>query len=834
MQYGLNGSDTKKDEFFDWISQQKPSAQLTDAPSILTDMEKFCASRRLICKSIFDISDKDEVEGLRIRLNGDRLFHFLNREKAEMMLLLLEYYLQYLEQSETATSESESAVAKSQQPEAAAASTHKAAEEKHRDALVISACFPAANAAKDDGIAEFLSDFSQPGGKNPPGDTLITYFQLNSIPYVDERPHGGRLWMIGGKTLETDANVLRARGFHFCFAPNGSKSTHRQSAWYLTDRHQISTFASQDSLEPSIPCQMSHKLEELLAGDDMQLLRNELLKQGILTLEQFKQINPWGFMNRYVLYSVSQRQEIYKRILQRLRTDKIIDSEQRFLLKTRTASYSGTIPAEAFVCFCEHIAQKYPLNFRSLLDIKYDGQDAIVLSRIDQYGDSIKLMNPEAYVNRQLTSQTALIYGQWICKMCGESEWPVEMDEPTQKDELVAEGLPRNQTKSTEKPPVVSALPVLEPKVLVSDEVLIQKIEKCIRSADLDGMTIEALRKALNATAASIKNAVANTKHIIMLNGKLFHDEAFVDWEDGADQLEEILDKLLARNDGYLSAAQLYEYVHADMQMFLNDNDIDDLYMVYDMARYWFEKLDRHHKRLVFQGNHISRETAVVKSNLDVIRNYARKQGGVFREEDLIQYLQSLGIKTGNLRGQMRVYEKPIFMFYDTETYITVESMCIDDSWFHQVRKALACLFVDMGDHVVLRDIQPWWYTQLPMLPNGKKWTALLLQNVLKHYSEALDGAQTIFALSTQTANTLHAMLVSSESEIQNFADAVIAFLIDDEISQRRFESEELRQILVRRGMIAGSELYSIMPKALARDERFSWDAGQQYVTVKV
>ena len=812
MQYRLNSGSTEQDRFLDWLSHQTISTQLAGASSVLTSLEKYCSDKRLICKPICDIRDKDEVNQLRVRLEGDRLFRFFNRAKTKKMLLLLRCYVQYLEQFESV-----------------AEAVCKKTEEFSSETVIVSESVPVAAETGVDGADESLSTSSQHDEFALSGDTLTAYFQLNSIPYVDQRSCGGRLWMIGGKTLESDANVLREHGFCFCFAPNGSSSTDGQSAWYLSDQHQISMVLPQDDPEPSMSSKLSQELENLLAEDDMQLLREALLKQNILTLEQFKQVNPWEFMNRHVLYSISQRQEIYKRILQRLRTGEAAGSERQFILKTKTTSYPGAVPAEAFACFCEHIAQKYPLKFRSLLDMKYNGQGSVVLSRMDKYGDSIRLMNPEAYVDRHMTAQVALIYGQWICKVCGESERPVKIEELEKKektDELLKKEPLENRPNITEKPSDISEKSVADS--------LVQRAEKCVFAADLDGMTVEELRKVLNASATSVKSAVSDSRHIVSLNGKLFHDEVFVDWEDGAEQLENILDKLLARNDGYVSAAQFYEYVHANMQMFLNDNDMDNLYMVYDLARHLFEKLDRHHKQLVFQGNHISRKTAAVRSNLDVMRNYAREQGGVFREEDLVQYLQRVGIKTGNLRGQMRIYEKPVFLFYDAETYILAESMNIDDSWLQRTREALARLFADMGDHVVLRDIQLWWYTQLPTLPGGKEWTALLLQSVLMHYSEKLDGARTICGLSTQTANTLHAMLVSGESEIQSFQDAVIAFLVDDEINQRRFEGEELRQLLVKRGMIAGSELYSILPKALAKDSRFSWDASQQYVTVKV
>ena len=82
--------------------------------------------------------------------------------------------------------------------------------------------------------------------------------------------------------------------------------------------------------------------------------------------------------------------------------------------------------------------------------------------------------------------------------------------------------------------------------------------------------------------------------------------------------------------------------------------------------------------------------------------------------------------------------------------------------------------------------------------------------------------------------DTLHAMLVKADSQIQNFGDAVIAYLVESETDQRSFAAEELRQLLVKSGMIQGNELIWNMPKALEKDERFAWDAKGENVTVRV
>ncbi len=150
------------------------------------------------------------------------------------------------------------------------------------------------------------------------------------------------------------------------------------------------------------------------------------------------------------------------------------------------------------------------------------------------------------------------------------------------------------------------------------------------------------------------------------------------------------------------------------------------------------------------------------------------------------------------------------------------------------VQKALDKLFDDMGDHIVLRDIQPLWFTLLPPLPGGNPWTLLLVQSVLFHYSKKLGGVHTIAALNMQTGDTLQAMLVRGDSEIQTFPDAVVAYLIDDGIEQREFGAEELRQLLVQRGMIAGNEVVWNMHKALGNDSRFLWSSDNQQVIVRI
>lgn len=367
-------------------------------------------------------------------------------------------------------------------------------------------------------------------------------------------------------------------------------------------------------------------------------------------------------------------------------------------------------------------------------------------------------------------------------------------------------------------------------------EKLLQNVEQTVLNADLDGITQAELYREIHSPDVAIREAVSSSRKIALLAGKLYHEESFVDWDAGAGQLEKILEKLMERNDGYVSDTQLYEYARTEMQMFLNDNGIDSSEKVYDLARHLFDKVGYDGKRYSFSNKtHISRVgNEQIGSVLDVMRRYAQEQGGVFEEDDLVRYLQSIGLKTGNLHGQMKLNDEPIFLYYRPNVLVTGESLHLNDVWFEKTNQALDKLFADLGDHVILRDIQSWWYSQLPELPGDRPWTPLLLQSILDFYSKKLGGAKTICGMASQSKDTLHAMLVSGSSEIQTFPDAVAAWYIDDGITQTRFQAEDLREMLVNRGLLAGSELFGRLHKALVSDPRFAWSADNATVTINL
>lgn len=367
----------------------------------------------------------------------------------------------------------------------------------------------------------------------------------------------------------------------------------------------------------------------------------------------------------------------------------------------------------------------------------------------------------------------------------------------------------------------------------------IARLESYVLQSDLNGCTVDESAAALELPVLTVKKAAVSSMNIILICDRLIHKDAFVDWEVGADCLQAVLEKLMKKNNGYVSAARLYDYARLDMAMFMNDNNMDDQRKIFDMAEHLFSKEKYHDVHYSFQGKaHITLVQETVTSKLDIIMKYARDEGGFFNEENLEAYLHKLGINNSHARQYMKIYTASDFLFYEPGYIITAESINITSEWLAQVKKAVNVLFSDVGDHIVIRDIQPIWFNLLPDLPGGKSWTPLLLQSILRFYYNEV-GAKTIYALDTQSIETLHAMLVTLDSEIQTFSDAVLSVFVENQISHLtdnvlQYSSEELRQFLVEYGLIAGRELINKMPEALPNDGHFIWDLDRKNVTIKL
>lgn len=576
-------------------------------------------------------------------------------------------------------------------------------------------------------------------------------------------------------------------------------------------------------------------IASFLADDEFAPLREALASQKINTVAELKALKLWPFMNRYNIYSIGMRQTVFSKVNAMLYPVTELDETQAYILRIGDKRYKGRTPAESFQEYCEDMLCQYPLQMRLLIGMRTPS-GKVPISKSDQGRQSLSLSNLQAYIDTELSVNEVLLFSEWVCSRCGEKSAGITISEPQHVSNSHSSTASPEADLRSERQVVSISKPMqeMQQSQLQRIRAYAKKLEELALAADMQGISYDDARDAMHVTMVATKQAAADAEHIVDIKGRLFHEDAFIDWEDGADQLEGLIDKLMQKNGGYISAAQLYEYAKVEMNMFLTDNDLNDERSVYDIATHLFEKKGYHDKHYSFYGKmHISRKDHLVTSNLDIFKNFAAEQGGIFSFDSLVEYLHSIGIASGNLRMQMRIPDEPIFFYYENGILIYADNMHIDDAWISAVKKELAILLTDVGGHIILRAVPDIWLEQLPSLPAGKHWTPLLLQSVLRCYSNDL-GAKTIQALSGQSLDTLHTMLVANDSPIQTFGDVVVSYLVENDIAKRSFEAETLRLLLVDAGIIQGNELIWNMPKALSNDERFAWNASGDHVIVEV
>lgn len=321
-----------------------------------------------------------------------------------------------------------------------------------------------------------------------------------------------------------------------------------------------------------------------------------------------------------------------------------------------------------------------------------------------------------------------------------------------------------------------------------------------------------------------------NPQFVEILDKQYIHRDNIIDLDVAVDDMETILTAHFNQFLGYSNNQLLYKALRINNMLFLNDNDLDDMEKVYFLARHVFDREQKLGTPCVFYGNkHIWQKAPdFPKSTFGLLINYARSKDSLITREECETYLEKICITVTSIRQILKIGSADTFLQYDTDQYLLKESLKIDGEWLQQLNECLAALFAET-DFAIIRDINKEWYQKLPQLPYGLQWTPLFLQEVL--YCEKVIKYRTITAIKGQRYDTLHAAIVPENSDIETFGDVVYNLLFTEKMVGKRYEGEELRQILKKYGLIEKNELYASMPHALA-DYRFAWDSDKKTVFI--
>lgn len=259
---------------------------------------------------------------------------------------------------------------------------------------------------------------------------LISAVKANNIRYADHRYVDGALWLIGGHELDSFIALAKEKGYTFIFEPDGSRNSNWMPCWWYKPEKQTSI----PSKEPTV------YFDGILNDEKYDPLRNALVKEGYTKLEELWKINLWTFMNSHRLYTIQTRLAISNELHDKLHLQGAVpDAVANCTIKAFDTEFKGATPSEAFAAVMAFLATKYPLKFQLICGIGNPHTMKVVLHRYDVKGNKIKLQNPEAYIDRDLTKEQVKEYVNWAITKCTGTIKPftVIYTEPVQENMIL-------------------------------------------------------------------------------------------------------------------------------------------------------------------------------------------------------------------------------------------------------------------------------------------------------------------------------------------------------------------------------------------------------------
>lgn len=306
-------------------------------------------------------------------------------------------------------------------------------------------------------------------------------------------------------------------------------------------------------------------------------------------------------------------------------------------------------------------------------------------------------------------------------------------------------------------------------------------------------------------------------------NGLSSSLDDIIDLEEGLKGIRQILEMHFQTLYGYSNIGILWKAAQDTLSMFLNDNAINNA------DDFWRFLQRAFSNEYTLSNPHVWQNAPdYPQSYIGVIINLARQFGGTVTREQIDDYFARI---KQNSPINSTITRQGKLLFYNSRKFILAESVNLTSETCNSIKSSLDKLFArENVPYVVLRDITQEWFASLPAIKGGHQWTALLLQEVLRFYTN-IDYRIIFSGLEGQSLDTLGVAVVPSKSDIVTFADIAHRYCFEKGLLAHRMQAEDLRLLLRDAGMVDGNELIYNLHKAL-KDHRFAFTDDNRMVKI--
>ena len=352
-----------------------------------------------------------------------------------------------------------------------------------------------------------------------------------------------------------------------------------------------------------------------------------------------------------------------------------------------------------------------------------------------------------------------------------------------------------------------------------------------------DGVSFNDIRAKYPGIKPGALKAMLNTDTAVLMNGKYYHKGNIEDFEETADIILTTIQGQFLRNDGYTSAKMLYDELHVRLEDFFFDNGgFDSQVELYDLAKHLFEKVKyKGHAYIFAENKHIwETEPTYIKTYLGILAHYAKLQNNIITRDEMMEKLTDMGSTSERatfsylmLNENQNPAEK-LFLMFDEYKYVLTEACRIDEVFMSNLQRSLEELF-DGDDYLSFDEIDDFFYTTLPELPNGVIWSPHMIKSILAFFDV---GFFTVAVGGDNDIKIPDAAIVRKNSNYKTFSDVLWSEINKDYELPREFSAEDFREILIRKGFIHEREKQYNVHTTVEGDLRYFWTDNNGKVTV--
>ena len=103
----VNSNASYERNFSEWLAKQVSPAQLSAIYLAFTEINKFCLSRKILKKPLFETDNLAILLNVRETVEHSKIFAFTYKKQKSTMIMAIQYYYRFIKETQKADSSAE-------------------------------------------------------------------------------------------------------------------------------------------------------------------------------------------------------------------------------------------------------------------------------------------------------------------------------------------------------------------------------------------------------------------------------------------------------------------------------------------------------------------------------------------------------------------------------------------------------------------------------------------------------------------------------------------------------------------------------------------------------